>query len=430
MSQKLATAATVAAAARNLKAPTTRSTNAATSSGSLDGPSSAESVVVGVRVRPFNARERDLNCECCILMDGPMTKIITPHAEEAGLRTDCSFHEFSFDQSFWSHSGFMEDDEGSLIPDGPESKYADQPLVYTRFGRRVLDNAWKGYHCCLFAYGQTGAGKSYSMVGGGSKGPNKGIIPITCEEIFNRIGQQTGGDPGGKKRFEVTFTMCEIYNETVQDLLTVPDDRPRQGLQIRECKSLGIYVDGVQKRAVDSYAAIELAIEDALENRTIGSTLMNATSSRAHTVTTIEFKQISIQGNGKETSKHSMINLVDLAGSERTDQTGATGDRLKEGAMINKSLSALGNVIEKLAERSKLPKQQQKHFLIPYRDSKLTRLLQNALGGSSKTIMICALSPANVNYEETLSTLRWADRAKKIKNIAHVTASCLAPASN
>merc|ERR1719230_1193245 len=144
---------------------------------------------------------------------------------------------------------------------------------------------------------------------------------------------------------------------------------------------------------------------------------MNATSSRAHTVQTIEFKQVEMLG-GKESTKLSMINLVDLAGSEKAGQTGATGDRLKEGSMINKSLSALGNVIEKLAEKSSAKKG--KNVLIPYRDSKLTRLLQNALGGSSKTIMICALSPASSNHDETLSTLRYADRAKKSKNTATV----------
>merc|ERR1719230_453891 len=143
---------------------------------------------------------------------------------------------------------------------------------------------------------------------------------------------------------------------------------------------------------------------------------MNATSSRAHTVQTIEFKQVEMLG-GKESIKISMINLVDLAGSEKAGQTGASGDRLKEGAAINKSLSALGNVIERLAQKAD---GKGKNVIIPYRDSKLTRLLQNALGGSNKTIMICALSPASSNYEETLSTLRYADRAKKITNKATV----------
>lgn len=155
------------------------------------------------------------------------------------------------------------------------------------------------------------------------------------------------------------------------------------------------------------------------ENRTIGSTLMNATSSRAHTIVTIEFKQCTFTA-GKKNEKISVINLVDLAGSERSASTGATGDRLKEGCNINKSLLVLGNVINALADKATGKK---KDILPPYRDSALTRILQNALGGNSKTVMICALSPASINYEETLSTLRYADRAKKIQNKAVVNES-------
>eukprot|EP00930_Biecheleria_cincta_P084034 TRINITY_DN73531_c0_g1_i1.p1 TRINITY_DN73531_c0_g1~~TRINITY_DN73531_c0_g1_i1.p1 ORF type:complete len:828 (+),score=192.69 TRINITY_DN73531_c0_g1_i1:80-2485(+) len=356
----------------------------------------AEAVCVGVRVRPFNSREQGLNAQCCIEMNGPTTTITNPETKEA--------KPFAFDESFWSHDGFEDDGAGYMRP-LPGTKYADQRYVFDTFGQRVLDNAWNGFHCCLFAYGQTGAGKSYSMVG---YGKNKGIVPISCEEIFNRIGSES--DP--EKKYEVTVSMIEIYNEAIQDLLIECDQRPKKGLEIRESKALGIYIEGVVKRPVDSYPAIEATIEEATNHRTVGSTLMNATSSRAHTVQIIEFKKVA---NGCPSV--SMINLVDLAGSEKAGQTGATGDRLKEGSAINKSLSALGNVIEKLAEKAT---GKGKNILIPYRDSKLTRLLQNALGGSSKTIMVCALSPASSNYEETLSTLRYADRAKKIKNTAVV----------
>jgi hypothetical protein len=160
-------------------------------------------------------------------------------------------------------------------------------------------------------------------------------------------------------------------------------------------------------------------MDSGYENRTIGSTLMNATSSRAHTIVTIEFKQVHLMG-GKTSEKISVINLVDLAGSERSSSTGATGDRLKEGCNINKSLLVLGNVINTLADKATGKK---KDILPPYRDSALTRILQNALGGNSKTVMICALSPASINYEETLSTLRYADRAKKIQNKAVINES-------
>jgi hypothetical protein len=178
-------------------------------------------------------------------------------------------------------------------------------------------------------------------------------------------------------------------------------------------------VEGLTKYPVTTYEEIADKMESGYENRTIGSTLMNATSSRAHTIVTIEFKQISLVGD-KRSEKTSVINLVDLAGSERSSSTGATGDRLKEGCNINKSLLVLGNVINTLADKATGKK---KDMLPPYRDSALTRILQNALGGNSKTVMICALSPASINYEETLSTLRYADRAKKIQNKAVINES-------
>ncbi len=180
-----------------------------------------------------------------------------------------------------------------------------------------------------------------------------------------------------------------------------------------------MFVEGLTKYPVTTYEEIAAKMDSGYENRTIGSTLMNATSSRAHTIVTIEFKQINMSG-GRRSEKTSVINLVDLAGSERSSSTGATGDRLKEGCNINKSLLVLGNVINTLADKATGKK---KDILPPYRDSALTRILQNALGGNSKTVMICALSPASINYEETLSTLRYADRAKKIQNKAVINES-------
>ncbi|XP_074645604.1 kinesin-like protein KIF28 isoform X2 [Tubulanus polymorphus] len=207
--------------------------------------------------------------------------------------------------------------------------------------------------------------------------------------------------------------MLEIYNEQVRDLLS--KENPKGGLQVRQNPKLGLfYVQNLKKVPVGSYVEIERRMEQGTANRTVASTNMNATSSRAHTVVTITFDQISKNDNGSETKKSSVMNLVDLAGSERADSTGATGDRLKEGANINKSLSALGNVISALADLS----MGKKKVMVPYRDSVLTKLLQNALGGNSKTIMIAALSPADINFDETLGTLRYADRAKKIKNKA------------
>jgi len=358
-------------------------------------------VKVAVRVRPFNNRERDLNSKLCIEMNGATTTLLGHEDEKP--------RDFAFDYSFWSHDGFREDENGYYQVE--DERYADQRKVFDLVGKEVLDNAWEGYHCCLFAYGQTGSGKSYSMVGYGA---NKGIVPISMQEIFERIGQNDNPDLS----FQVSFSMLEIYNEKIQDLLVSVKDRPSEGLKVREHQKFGVYVEGQSKHPVDSYTAIEAKVEEGSKNRTIGSTLMNASSSRAHTIMTIEFKRIEIIEK-KKTERFSIINLVDLAGSEKISKTGATGDRLKEGCAINKSLSMLGLVISRLADKS-LGK---KNIIVPYRDSALTRILQNALGGNSKTLMICAISPATDNYDETLSTLRYADQAKKIKNHATINES-------
>ncbi|XP_063722151.1 kinesin-like protein KIF28 [Symsagittifera roscoffensis] len=365
--------------------------------------SDGEAVRVAVRVRPFNSREKSMNAKLIIKMSGKTTYITNPADNEK--------KDFAFDYSYWSHDGFKEDGEGNLLKDGG-SNYATQRMVFEDLGQGVLDNAFEGYNTSLFAYGQTGSGKSYSMVG---YGPNKGIVPITCDELFKTIE----GNAETNKTFQVTFSMLEIYNEQVRDLLT--KNSPKGGLAVRQHPSMGFYVDNLKKVPVGSYKEIEARMEEGTKNRTVASTNMNATSSRAHTVVTITFDQVTEAEDGSRMKKSSTMNLVDLAGSERAESTGATGDRLKEGANINKSLSALGNVISALAEIStgKAPKGK----MVPYRDSVLTKLLTNALGGNSKTIMIAALSPASVNFDETLSTLRYADRAKQIKNKATVNES-------
>ncbi|XP_070198402.1 kinesin-like protein KIF28 isoform X3 [Littorina saxatilis] len=360
---------------------------------------SGESVKVAVRVRPFNQREMDRKATSIIKMQGSMTMIHNPETPKEEPK------KFSFDYSYWSHDGFVTNSDGVMEPTGG-SPYASQRMVFDDLGQGVLNNAFEGYNCSLFAYGQTGSGKSYSMVG---YGPNRGIVPITCDELFKTM--QTNND--GSVRYEVTFSMLEIYNEQVRDLLS--KDNPKGGLQVRQNPKLGMfYVENLKKVPVGSYTEIEKRMEQGTSSRTVASTNMNATSSRAHTVVTITFDQIIKNQMGSETKKSSVMNLVDLAGSERADSTGATGDRLKEGANINKSLSALGNVISALADLS----MGKKKVMVPYRDSVLTKLLQNALGGNSKTIMIAALSPADINFDETLGTLRYADRAKKIKNQA------------
>nr|XP_039267271.1 kinesin-like protein KIF28P [Styela clava] len=366
-----------------------------------------DNVKVAVRVRPFNDREKQRKAKLIIEMEGSTTIIKDP------ANMDAEGRKYTFDYSYWSHDGYKERDDGYLEP--VDGRYADQAHVFKDLGRGVLSNAWQGFNCSLFAYGQTGSGKSYSMVG---YGENKGIVPVTCEELFKGIEEKKLTDDQEKEaEYQVSVSMLEIYNETVKDLLN-PSSFKKGGLKVREHPQKGFYVEQLRISPVRNYSDIEARISEGNFNRTVAATNMNATSSRAHTIVAINFAQKAKNDAGKSMTKTSIINLVDLAGSERADSTGATGDRLKEGSMINKSLLCLGNCIKALAD-----KQLGKTTAVPYRDSTLTRLLKNALGGNSKTIMIAALSPADINYDETLSTLRFADRAKSIKTKAIVNES-------
>lgn len=238
-------------------------------------------------------------------------------------------------------------------------------------------------------------------------GEQAGIIPRLNTLIFDVIAERSEKDPG-RKCF-VTVSYLEIYNEVLKDLLN-PSDKM---LKIREHPEMGIYVDSLCELVVNNSEDVSNLIEQGSKVRQVAATEMNARSSRSHSCFTIKIEQQWSETAGdvqKDMKLHSKINLVDLAGSERADKTKAQGDRLKEGAMINKSLSALGNVINALSEGGK--------GHIPYRDSKLTRLLQESLGGNAVTVMLAAVSPADYNHDETLSTLQYAARAKKIKNEA------------
>ncbi|KAL5006291.1 hypothetical protein ScPMuIL_015097 [Solemya velum] len=294
-------------------------------------------------------------------------------------------------------------------------KVAVRQKVFDDLGNGVLDNAWNGYNCSLFAYGQTGSGKSYSMVGYGA---NKGIVPLFCDKLFMGIEEKRTA-AGKDEEYQVTLSMLEIYNEQVRDLLNSKSLQQKGGLKVRQHPSKGFYVESLITCPVTSYREIDNKINEGTRNRTVAATNMNATSSRAHTIVAITFTQKTPNESGQNMTRTSVVNLVDLAGSERAESTGATGDRLKEGSAINQSLSTLGNCIKALADLSN----GKKKTVVPFRDSVLTKLLQNALGGNSKTIMIAALSPADINYEETLSTLRFADRAKAIKTTAVVNES-------
>lgn len=346
------------------------------------------SVKVAVRVRPFNSRETGRNAKCVIQMQGNTTCISNPKQPKDGAKN------FTFDYSYWSHT----------TPDDPG--FTSQTQVYKDIGEEMLLHAFEGYNVCIFAYGQTGAGKSYTMMGKQEPG-QEGIIPQLCEDLFQRTGENT--DPDLTYSVEVSY--MEIYCERVRDLL---NPKSQGTLRVREHPILGPYVEDLSKLAVTGFTDIRDLMDAGNKARTVAATNMNETSSRSHAVFTIVFTQKRRdQMTSLDTEKVSKISLVDLAGSERADSSGAKGTRLKEGANINKSLTTLGKVISALAEMQSSKKR--KSDFIPYRDSVLTWLLKENLGGNSRTAMIAALSPADINYEETLSTLRYADRAKQIR---------------
>uniref|UniRef100_A0A674KBN3 plus-end-directed kinesin ATPase n=1 Tax=Terrapene triunguis TaxID=2587831 RepID=A0A674KBN3_9SAUR len=351
---------------------------------------SGASVKVAVRVRPFNSRETSKESKCIIQMQGNSTSIINPKNPKEAPKS------FSFDYSYWSHTS----------PEDP--CFASQNRVYNDIGKEMLLHAFEGYNVCIFAYGQTGAGKSYTMMGKQEES-QAGIIPQLCEELFEQINDNSNEEMS----YSVEVSYMEIYCERVRDLL---NPKNKGNLRVREHPLLGPYVEDLSKLAVTSYTDIADLMDAGNKARTVAATNMNETSSRSHAVFTIVFTQ---KRHDTETDlcteKVSKISLVDLAGSERADSTGAKGTRLKEGANINKSLTTLGKVISALAEVVSTSKKKKKTDFIPYRDSVLTWLLRENLGGNSRTAMVAALSPADINYDETLSTLRYADRAKQIK---------------
>uniref|UniRef100_A0A3B4AE49 Uncharacterized protein n=1 Tax=Periophthalmus magnuspinnatus TaxID=409849 RepID=A0A3B4AE49_9GOBI len=288
-------------------------------------------------------------------------------------------------------------------------KYAGQEVVFKCLGEGILENAFQGYNACIFAYGQTGSGKSFSMMGNSEQ---PGLIPRLCCSLFERVHKEENES----HNFKVEVSYMEIYNEKVRDLLDPKGSR--QSLKVREHKVLGPYVDGLSQLAVTSFEDIEVLMSEGNKSRTVAATNMNEESSRSHAVFSIIVTQTLYDlQSGNSGEKVSKMSLVDLAGSERVSKTGAAGERLKEGSNINKSLTTLGCVISALADQST---GKGKAKFVPYRDSVLTWLLKDNLGGNSKTAMIATVSPAADNYEETLSTLRYADRAKRIVNHAVV----------
>lgn len=377
-------------------------------------------VRVVVRVRAFLPREIDRGAECLIKMDpiSQLTTLLVPNDHDPAntrskSRKVIEEKKFTFDNSFWSHSR-------------KDEHYAEQEHVYNSLGEEFLDHNFEGYHTCIFAYGQTGSGKSYTMMGTPDQ---PGLIPRTCEDLFQRIEAAHNETPNISYNVRVSY--FEVYNEHVRDLLVpvVPNQAPYY-LKIRESPTEGPYVKDLTEVPVRSIDEILRFMKMGDSSRTTASTKMNDTSSRSHAVFTIMLKQIHHDIETDETTERSSrIRLVDLAGSERAKATEATGQRLREGSNINKSLTTLGRVIAALAD----PKSQRsgkrggsKDVVVPYRDSILTWLLKDSLGGNSKTAMIACIAPSD--YEETLSTLRYADQAKRIRTRAVVNQDSISAA--
>uniref|UniRef100_A0A8C7DFH6 Kinesin-like protein n=1 Tax=Oncorhynchus kisutch TaxID=8019 RepID=A0A8C7DFH6_ONCKI len=256
----------------------------------------------------------------------------------------------------------------------------------------------------IFAYGQTGTGKTFTMEGVRAVPELRGIIPNSFAHVFGHIAKAEGDT-----RFLVRVSYLEIYNEEVRDLLGKDQ---MQRLEVKERPDVGVYIKDLSGYVVNNADDMDRIMTMGHKNRSVGSTNMNEHSSRSHAIFTITIECSEKGVDGDQHVRMGKLHLVDLAGSERQGKTGATGQRLKEATKINLSLSTLGNVISALVDG--------KSTHVPYRNSKLTRLLQDSLGGNSKTMMCANIGPADYNYDETISTLRYANRAKNIKNKARI----------
>ena len=364
------------------------------------------SIQVAVRFRPLNETEKKEGPEPCIEPRGVNEiLVVDPNAFNASAKSATAGHgaaaavldaaqqrQFTFDHVFQ-----------------PKTEQDD---LFNRIGKPVVDNVLKGYNGTIMAYGQTGSGKTHSMLGpeGGtvdSLSPassyynQRGVIPRLVEELFARLSKL----PEQEVTWKVTCSVFELYKEQILDLLT----EGQQGeYRIREdiVGGRGVFVDNLYSKPCFSASELLEAVRVGVTRRKVGSTKSNATSSRSHSLTVISLEQVNHVLDGTVTT--SRLSLVDLAGSEKVGKTQADGERLKEAQMINLSLTLLGNVIYKLTDG--------KSGYIPYRDSKLTRILQDSFGGNSITTLLCHCSPAMYNREETLSTLRFASRAKQIRN--------------
>ncbi|NXD73150.1 KIF14 protein, partial [Eolophus roseicapillus] len=352
-------------------------------------------VIVAVRVRPFNNREKNENSLPVISMNGSETSVRNPATNQA--------YSFSYDFSFWSF-------------DKCHPNFASQATIYRTLAVPLLKRAFEGYNACLFAYGQTGSGKSYTMMGFDE---DRGIIPRLCEDLFTQIAQM---DKQQVVLYHLEMSFFEVYNEKIHDLLVfkAESEQKKEPLRVREHPVLGPYVEGLTVLVSHpDFYRLQSWLELGNKQRATAATAMNDKSSRSHSVFTLVMTQTKVEFVDEEQCDRrltSHINLIDLAGSECCLTAQTSGERLKEGVSINKSLLTLGKVISALSKQSRNGKK----TFIPYRESVLTWLLKESLGGNSQTTMIATVSPAASSTEETLSTLRYAKQACSIINTAKV----------
>jgi len=334
------------------------------------GGAKGESVLVFARFRPQNSKE---------LGSGGEVKVNFASAETVICGTDEGNEQtFTLDRIF-----------------EPDSRQVD---VFNITTRPVLEDMFSGYYATVFAYGQTGSGKTFTMEGKADDETWKGIIPRATEFIFERIASL-----GTTTETTVAASYVEIYMEKIRDLLD--RTKTKVNLEVRVDLQRGVYVDGATEVVVSSKEEMKTLMEQGSHRRHVSATGMNEESSRSHAIFMITCAQKCRKDGTMKTGK---IFLVDLAGSEMVSKTGVQDKRLEEAKHINKSLSALGNVIKALTDS--------KSNYVPYRDSKLTRMLQDSLGGGARTALIVACSPSSYNISETISTLRFGTRAKFIKN--------------
>ncbi|XP_063064898.1 kinesin-like protein KIF3B [Engraulis encrasicolus] len=335
---------------------------------------SAESVKVVVRCRPMNEKERAANYERVVSVDVKLGQVAVRNP-----RGSSPHKVFTFDSVYdWN------------------SKQVD---LYDETFRPLVDSVLLGFNGTIFAYGQTGTGKTYTMEGVRNDPERRGVIPNSFEHIFTHISRSQN------QQYLVRASYLEIYQEEIRDLLS--KDQARR-LELKERPDTGVYVKDLSSFVTKSVREIEHVMNVGNQNRSVGATNMNEHSSRSHAIFVITIECSEMGVDGESHIRVGKLNLVDLAGSERQTKTGAQGERLKEATKINLSLSALGNVISALVDG--------RSTHIPYRDSKLTRLLQDSLGGNARTVMVANIGPASYNVEETLTTLRYSNRAKNIKN--------------